>query len=434
MNTANTQRKVIVVGAGLAGLSAAYELLKTGKYSVQVIEALDYAGGRVHSLPINGQMVDFGGFIIYPWYEQYHRLLNELNIAAELTPIAMKPIFYEIGEHNEFVQENDLKFPAADTVKLWAKSAPSIFMNSDIAEPKLDTYYDKTISQYLRETLGRPEYAGIYEAFTDLVSQGYCYGPVDEYRAAFITPIIRYTKLYGDIKSAFYFRNGNVTIAEALARSIEILGGTIHYNEPVVSYSDGSVTTTKQTYTADAFVFAQPVTKELYSQILPQVEIEAKYTHFYAAVVRFDKPPTINGEVDWGGAFYKADPMMPYQILSAINLTALYGDILQSYVTVNIRVSDDAAKEQHPLSQQEIHERIKTDIADRFPGSTCLEVVDFVHWPRTMPIVTEGFVREIRKRQGENNLFFAGDYLGGPSMETALQTGVRAANAITTIV
>lgn len=432
MNTANTQSHIIVVGAGLAGLSSAYELLKTGKYSVEIIEALDYPGGRVHSLPINGQMVDFGGFIIYPWYEQYHRLLNELKISAELTPIAMRPIFYEMGEHNEFIQENDLKFPATDTVKLWTKSAPSVFMNSDIAEPKLDTYYDKTISQYLRETLGKPEHAGMYETFTDLVSQGYCYGPVDEYRAAFITPIIRYTKLYGDIKSAFYFRKGNSTMAHALVAAINKLGGSIRYSEPVLSYTDHSVVTTHGTYNADAFVFTQPITRAIHSQLLPKVEIEARYTHFYAAVLRFDNSPTINSEVDWGGAFYKSDPMMPYQILSAINLSALYGDILKNYVTVNIRVGEDALNDAHPLSNHELMTRIRADVADRFPGATLLDIVDYVHWPQTMPVMTENFIREVRKRQGQDNIFFAGDYLGGPSMETALQTGVRAANAITT--
>src|SRR5262252_7524274 len=42
-------RKIVVVGAGLAGLCAAYELQELG-YDVTVYEVRDRVGGRVHSL------------------------------------------------------------------------------------------------------------------------------------------------------------------------------------------------------------------------------------------------------------------------------------------------------------------------------------------------------------------------------------------------
>src|SRR5205814_9975841 len=42
--------RVIVVGAGLAGLAAAHELTRAG-VAVAVLEARDRPGGRVHTLP-----------------------------------------------------------------------------------------------------------------------------------------------------------------------------------------------------------------------------------------------------------------------------------------------------------------------------------------------------------------------------------------------
>ena len=44
-----TSQKIIVIGAGLAGLSAAYELTKAG-HDVTVLEAQNRPGGRVHTL------------------------------------------------------------------------------------------------------------------------------------------------------------------------------------------------------------------------------------------------------------------------------------------------------------------------------------------------------------------------------------------------
>src|SRR5215212_819376 len=48
-NVAGKPRKVIVVGAGLAGLAAAYELVQLG-HDVTVLEARTRPGGRVHTL------------------------------------------------------------------------------------------------------------------------------------------------------------------------------------------------------------------------------------------------------------------------------------------------------------------------------------------------------------------------------------------------
>lgn len=60
--THESQRRVIVVGAGLAGLAAAYELAAAG-YRVHVYEARTRVGGRVLSMPdvVRGKIVEGGG-------------------------------------------------------------------------------------------------------------------------------------------------------------------------------------------------------------------------------------------------------------------------------------------------------------------------------------------------------------------------------------
>ena len=75
--------KVIILGAGLAGMTAAYELSKSG-YEVQVLEARGYAGGRCQTarkgfqhtdLNENAQTCDFdeGLYINHgPWRIPYH--------------------------------------------------------------------------------------------------------------------------------------------------------------------------------------------------------------------------------------------------------------------------------------------------------------------------------------------------------------------------
>jgi monoamine oxidase len=71
------KRKVAVIGAGLAGLCAAYEL-RGLRYDVTVYEARERVGGRVHSLKdfIPGKTVEGGGELIggnHPLWNSYRR-------------------------------------------------------------------------------------------------------------------------------------------------------------------------------------------------------------------------------------------------------------------------------------------------------------------------------------------------------------------------
>ncbi|GAB0103147.1 FAD-dependent oxidoreductase [Nocardia sp. JMUB6875] len=68
------QTEIAVVGAGLAGLTAAYDLHRKG-HDVVVLEAQDRVGGRTLSVPIAGDhMIDIGG----TWHSTRHRHLAEL--------------------------------------------------------------------------------------------------------------------------------------------------------------------------------------------------------------------------------------------------------------------------------------------------------------------------------------------------------------------
>ena len=63
---------VVVVGAGLAGLTAAREITKAGKRAV-VVEARDRVGGRTYTRDVAGVPVDVGG----QWIKTIPYQINE---------------------------------------------------------------------------------------------------------------------------------------------------------------------------------------------------------------------------------------------------------------------------------------------------------------------------------------------------------------------
>ena len=112
----DTRKDVVVVGAGLAGLSAARDL-EAGGAHVTVLEARERAGGRVEQVELpDGRRVQLGGEVVGNAHTAYLGLVAELGLSLVPSYVA------EPGEITRQV-------PEAVDVGTW----PSWFTEADIA-------------------------------------------------------------------------------------------------------------------------------------------------------------------------------------------------------------------------------------------------------------------------------------------------------------
>jgi len=104
----------VVVGAGLAGLSAARDLAAGGA-DVVVLEARERPGGRVEQelLP-DGRPVQYGGEVVADWMDAYAGLVAELGLTLEpsYTAIDLPPAWgadegVSVGERAPWMDEAD---------------------------------------------------------------------------------------------------------------------------------------------------------------------------------------------------------------------------------------------------------------------------------------------------------------------------------------
>ena len=73
-------RKVLVVGAGMAGLGAAYTLRKH-ELDVTVFEASPHPGGRIFGEEVDGFHIDIGSNIFLETYGTVRQLAEELGVS-----------------------------------------------------------------------------------------------------------------------------------------------------------------------------------------------------------------------------------------------------------------------------------------------------------------------------------------------------------------
>ncbi len=89
---------VVVVGAGLAGLSAARRIVRAGR-SVLVLEARDRVGGRILNHPIGGgEVIEVGGQWVGPTQDHVLALARELGVKTFLTYNKGQNIYYRRDE------------------------------------------------------------------------------------------------------------------------------------------------------------------------------------------------------------------------------------------------------------------------------------------------------------------------------------------------
>jgi protoporphyrinogen oxidase len=98
--------KVIIIGAGIGGLSAGHWLSRRG-YEVEVLEALDRPGGRMATIERNGDRVDVGAQFFHSNYRYAFELMDAVGIRQNLERIKAKVKFkFEDGSELHFEPES----------------------------------------------------------------------------------------------------------------------------------------------------------------------------------------------------------------------------------------------------------------------------------------------------------------------------------------
>jgi monoamine oxidase len=152
---------VCVVGAGYAGLAAAYRLKQAG-LNVIVLEARSRVGGRCWSVRMkDGTFVDFGGQWVGGTQDRFYALIKEMGCETYPSPgedlLDLQRGIINSGEYHRVRNGTDTSFPGGDMYFKVRSALNELAMTVDATTPwthpdaaRLDGL---TFAQYLRESV-----------------------------------------------------------------------------------------------------------------------------------------------------------------------------------------------------------------------------------------------------------------------------------------
>jgi protoporphyrinogen oxidase len=278
--------KIGIVGGGVAGLTAAYELGKKG-HQVSVFEAGESVGGQARTFPIEGANLEIFYHHLFTNDREIIELIKELGLESQLDWIESKVGFFHGGRIYNFTTPKDLLtfkgLPPLDRLRL-AAATLKLMRFDDWQSLENTTAKDwmlRNVGQTAFDTVWGAQLRGKFGDLYDQVSMVWFWGKIHLRVAS--------RQGAGAKESLGYMRGSFQVFLDRLVEKIEQTGGQIQTSAPVkrIVVENGRATAIEasdQRYDFDriiatvpspAFLNLVPELPESYSGLLKQVEYQS---------------------------------------------------------------------------------------------------------------------------------------------------------------
>lgn len=289
---ANTQKpkSVVIIGAGLAGLSAARRLIQEG-VDVKILEARNRIGGRVFSFQppmANGQIIEFGAEWVGHSHERVIALCEEFGLELENNQFDSDLILN--GNHSpkgKWSFGSEMQAFWKDKVNIWENMTPDQKVNLDKTDWWRFLYNQGVQSSdlFLRDLLDSTD-------FGESIRHTSAYGALAEYAESS-------EKNEMDLK----IKGGNARLVDKLAESVGLSNILLSHSVKSIKQLNGQaveVICDNGTHLkADKIICAIPTASVLkidWQPALPSEMVAAMHELQYARIGKF---PVVFSERFW---------------------------------------------------------------------------------------------------------------------------------------
>ena len=450
------KKKIVVVGAGVTGLTVAYRLLKSGgNFEVVVLESEKQTGGKLKTSRFAGLLLDEGADAFLarvPWAKD---LFDEIGISEEfVSPSSRSASIWINGSLEPLPSPNVLGIP------LDPDSLPSQLLNSDDAlkikqggkpSKAIPEGTDVSIGSLVRDCVGD----SVFELFVDPLLGGINAGVVDEMSCETMAPqlleaarheeglitALREAQQNSDPESPVFYThpNGMGHIVEKLTEQIS---GSIRKDSNVISINHTNkqwvLETNAGSETADAVVLAtsaQNAAKLLTSVSPTSSSRLSDIEHASVSLVSFAfKNSDINIPKDQSGFLV---PRSAGMLMTACSFSGNKWAHLDDGSQTLIRVSSGRVDDQRHdrLSDEELVEHLTDDLAITLGLDSQPLEFRVTRWPTALAQFKIGHSQRMKETidllaDEAPGVFISGSYHFGVGIPASVRSGNEAAVSV----
>ncbi len=439
MTDAN-QDKVVIIGAGVAGLAAARQLTLAG-LNVTVLEKASYPGGRVHTEVYDGFEIESYAEFFTNFYDLTKQLICELGLQKDVVSIAGGIAISRSGRRHK-IWPADLSLLFTDLISFRSKLISLKILGPlfhhwnelDIYAPYKANLFDKrSVAEYVQGELDNELLEYVFEPMLAGIS---FWTPEHTSQVPFFLAL-----KFAISMQLFTLHHGIGRLPESMAAQLSILynadATSVIPNEHGSYTVDACINGRKCQFIADGVVCAAPAV------VVPTV-----FPYLTTRQRTFFEKITYSATVD---IYLGLDHRLPsslygifYSRREVENLASVIiqserdpGQIPAGYDGIKLFSSGVAAQKLLDKDDSFIQSQLLADLRHAgFPYdpeghilfskinrvSLATPQFDVGHYER-LKMFAEGEIES-------GCAVFAGDYLGGPFIEGAITSGVKAANRL----
>lgn len=427
---------IIVVGAGISGLTAAYYLKQAG-HRVKVLEANKTAGGRMITINWQGFQIDPGASFLTSRDQFLFNLVDELGVRDQLTPFRKENVGFRVD-----IMRNDrshnVNFMSLISYLQWSgvslgarlsmiKLLPHFwkYRNSDPYHPELAAGEDNdTMEEFFAKKVNREMFDYWAQPTWDVMSS---YLPGDYSGKMLLLSYVSYlsTKTYS-------FKTGIGFLPRLLADHLDV-----EYDTPVtrITYHQGGrgaqvqyrAQGEKRSLEADLVVVSVPgdTVLNLFENPQPAWKSFFPNIHYTNSAKLFMRLEGDDTALDRGGCFFPGKE--PWK-------TSVIGWERQPDGRIRAMGALKAGIYRPEMTNEEftamiVREAIRLEPA--FEGRIKDTLV--YRWPRKVPTFRPGYLNALKAFKDapqDTPVYFCGDYLIMGSAGSALASGWQCADRI----
>jgi oxygen-dependent protoporphyrinogen oxidase len=428
--------EAIVIGAGIAGLTAAWRLQQQG-WDVSVLEASGRVGGRMATHRNQGFLIDSGAQFLSSGYRLIPALAAEFGLHIQKTESAASAVLHDARLR---VMHSDRPFDAVRSglMSPWAWLRHGTLLAGHgpaLRQRSLSDYSDwaDLDDQNTDHWVRRKAHAQSLERVLEPILEGFYFQQPETTSRALALMV-----------SAFSWRKHHtVTLCGGMGALPQALASRlpVHYNEPAIQLVERDdcveIQTVQRRYRARHVVCAVPAlhARRLWptAPAAEQSLMETAYSSGINIAILADARYTLPQPLQ---SVYGI--LIPRSERGHLAALAVEGnkcrDRAPAGTLLNVMLSDAAAQKCMVLSDDELLQTIQPEIEAYAPGLFAARIGTHCYrWPQAEPRSPVGRARAIsdyRRTAGMRRILLAGDYMGAPYTEGAAETGAWAASQV----